>query len=90
MVLNGNFTNEFTEVEYNRLIYSLEILYGAPSNINSKLGDPDFKSYGGKVWQGIKVKLEILRLKLNEFPKITGYISITERSVQNKMIFEDF
>lgn len=84
----GNVTENFTESEYNALVYSLEKLYGSPLNVVSSETDIGFK--GGKGWQGQKVDLELIRCRFPEFPTITGYMTITEKEIYQKMIEEEF
>lgn len=80
--------SEFKEDEYNRILYSLKELYGTPYNID--LNDPDFIKYGGKKWVGNLVSMEILRLYYKPTKRISGYITIAERSLHKKRIRDEF
>jgi len=85
-----SFKKEFTESEFDLLLYSLEKLYGQPYNIRKDSGGRDIKILEGRVWKGGKVNLELMRIQHDGALFAIGYISIVEKNVQQKMIEESF
>jgi len=83
----GNSEQEFIQGDFERILYSLKNLYGNGNGLS--FDDEDFIMYGGRKWIGKKVSLEILRLKYKD-NNILGYISLSEISLFNKRIKDEF
>lgn len=84
----GDIDKEFKQDEYERILYSLEKMYGKGNSIS--LSDQDFVLYGGRKWVGRKVTMEILRLYYEPAKSISGYIHISENSLHEKRIRDEF
>lgn len=87
-ILFGDIGKEFTQNEYNKILYSLQQLYGEGNSLN--VSDEDFVLYGGRKWLGQKVTMEVLRLYYKPSERISGYIAITENNLHEKRIRDEF
>lgn len=84
----GNLDTEFKQDEYERVLYSLQKLYGQGNSMS--VNDQDFILYGGRKWVGKKVTMEVLRLYYKPGNSVSGYISISEKSLHEKRISDEF
>lgn len=84
----GGINMEFEEDEYERVLYSLQKLYGKGNNLI--LSNQNFILYGGRKWVGRKVSMEVLRLYHKKNESIGGYVSISEKSLNEKRIRDEF
>lgn len=82
------FPDNFSESDYNIILYSLEKLFGIGNNC--VVNDPTYTNYSGKKWVGKKVEMEILRLYSNKNMKWGGYLLISEKNLQNQRIEDEF
>ena len=84
----GDTEKSFTEDEYERVLYSLQKLYGQGNPID--LSHPEFTLLGGRKWIGKKVTMELLRLFYKPDGSTGGYIQVTENALHKKRISDDF
>lgn len=84
----GDIDEEFKQDQYERVLYSLQKLYGQGNSMS--VSDQDFILYGGRKWLGKKVTMEVLRLYYKPARSVSGYISISEKSLHEKRISDEF
>lgn len=79
---------EFTEEQYNVLLYCFENSYGKKwSRADNESGE----ILNGVIWVGNKVKLEFIRIKSKKYKNdpldvVFGYAAFYEETIYNKMI----
>lgn len=81
---------DFKQEDYDRILYSLENLFGEPYNISKDMSDANTTLYDGKKWIGKDVSLELMRLSFNSKQKISGYLAITEENIFKEWMNSEF
>lgn len=94
LVSFGDFDDDFDEIEYNSVLYSLERLYG--KNWNNPT-NKDGKIINGAIWCGKVVNLELFRIDYSksksepyDYGFISGYMSIENKDISKQLILEEF
>ena len=84
----GNNIKEFNLDEYERVLYSLQLLYGKGNKLI--LSHQDFELYNGRKWVGKSVSMELLRFFYIPKSRVSGYIFISDNNLNEKRIKDEF
>jgi len=82
------FKSPFLESDYKPVLFSLQQLFGNGGNCISE--NPEFSNSSGRKWIGEKVEMELLNFLDKKNSNWSGYLAVTNKSLQRQRLNDEF